>query len=110
MAAPEVDKFGELVVTNLRDSALNFFEGLASRHWKSHESLQAALAKMTPKQLEIIRQCVTASLDYGIHHFLFALGVAYDAKLGIEVMVDGKNVAELRTRALLTYRKAVLKS
>ena len=35
------------------------------------------------------------ALSVGLHDFLFALQEAHDLERGIEVLVDGKNVAEL---------------
>jgi hypothetical protein len=97
MATPELDKFGQLLVTKLRDSALDFFDGLARSQWKrpSTGKLQADLATLSPEQREIVRRCVVACVDRGLGGFLFALSEAHDFGRQIAVMVDGKNIAEL---------------
>jgi hypothetical protein len=97
MAAPEVDKFGQLLVTKLRDTALDFFEGLALGHWKSPslKRLQAGLAGLSPRQHELVRRCVVACVDRGVHDFLFALGESHDSDSGIQIVVDGRDIAEL---------------
>jgi hypothetical protein len=95
-ATPQVNKFGKFIVTKMRDKAIDFFEGLAAQHWKSPSTLrlQADLAKLTKKQQSIIRRCLIASIDEGLHSFLFALGEAHDFNQVIGVTVDGVNVAE----------------
>lgn len=97
MAAPEVDKFGKFLVNSLRDGALDFFDGLARGDWKSSstQDLQASLASLTTDQREIVRQCVATCVDYGMHNFLMALGESLFTKEGVQVRVDGKDVAEL---------------
>jgi hypothetical protein len=93
---PQGDQFGAFVVANFRDRALDFFDGLARGHWKSARTqpLQAALARMTPEQRAVVRRCVQAAVDSGLHDFLFALGEEYDRGQGIVVLVTGHNVAE----------------
>jgi hypothetical protein len=97
MATPELDKFGRVLVTSLRDAALDFYDGLTCGHWKSPaaQQLQLDLAKLSPEQVEVVRRCVVACVDSGIHDFLFALSEAHDFGTGITVVVDGKNIAEL---------------
>ncbi len=41
------------------------------------------------------RQCIVSTLDDAIHDFLFALQVSCDLNRGIQVIVNGQNVAEL---------------
>lgn len=93
MALPEVDKFGKLVVTQLRDSAIDFYDGLAKAHWKSqsHQQLQADLATLTAAQRDIARGCVVACVDTAMHDFLFALTESND----FAIEVDGKNIIDL---------------
>jgi len=95
MAAPEVDKFGKLLVKSLRDGAIDFYDGLARGHWKSHEELQESLAGLSSEQRELVRRCVVSCLDQGIHGFLMALGESQFKNEGISVVVDGKDVAVL---------------
>jgi hypothetical protein len=96
MAQPEVDTFGELIVTQLRDTTLDFFDGLAYGRWRAPATrrLQVDLAALSSEQREVVRRCVVACVDRGIHDFLFAL---HEAQRGDEVtiIVDGHNVAEL---------------
>jgi hypothetical protein len=83
-------------MTKLRDPAIDFYDGLARGHWKAadDQAIQAALAQLTEEQRTLVRECVTRALDYGIHSFLFQLGVAYDNEGWIAVMVDGCNIVE----------------
>ena len=92
----QVDKFGEFLIKNLRDSVIDFYDGLARGHWKADcdQPIQGRLAKLSEEQRAVVRESVVRALDYGIHNFLFALGVAFDFQQGISVMVDGSNVVE----------------
>jgi hypothetical protein len=97
MATPEVDKFGQLLVTKLRDAALDFFGGLARGHWKSPSTrqLQADIAELSSEQRELVRRCVLACVDRGIHDFLFALSESHDCNGGISLVLDGRDIASL---------------
>ena len=70
-----LDKFGRFLMENLRDRAINNYEGLASFKWKAPAlaALQHDLSTLTPEQRMIVRRCVFESIDAGIHDFLFKL-------------------------------------
>src|SRR5262245_8334240 len=92
-----VEKFGRFVVTKLRDPAIDFADGLLAGRWRSPgtRALQSALARLSPEQRALVRRVVVASVDCGLHDFLFALGESHDFERGIAVVVDGQNVAAL---------------
>src|SRR5260221_13394506 len=92
----QADRFGAFVIANFRDEALDFFGGLARGHWKSArvQGLQTALAAMAPEQRAVVRRCVLASLDAGLHEFLLALMEGHDQEGSISVLVEGLNVAD----------------
>ena len=48
---------------------------------------------MTGKQRAIVRRCVIAAVDAGLHDFLFALQEEHDAGARIGVFIDGRSVA-----------------
>ncbi|QDT01339.1 hypothetical protein [Adhaeretor mobilis] len=95
MAHPAVDKFGKIVVTKLRDNAIDFFDLASQGHWRapSLQNLQRELADQTPEQIDLIRRCVIQAIETGMHDFLFALVEANDFE-NVHVMVDGVNVAD----------------
>jgi hypothetical protein len=97
VAAPEVDKFGKFLVNHLRDGALDYFEGLTRGRWKSAttQKLQADLASLSAEQRAMVQQCLTTCVDHGIHDFLMALGEAHFRQQGIQINVDGQDVAEV---------------
>ena len=97
MAHTAVDKFGRLVISRLRDNAIEHYDGLAKNRWKSPalQQLQTDLATLTEEQRAIVRRCVISALDTGMHDFLFGLVEAHEMEEGIEVIVDGENVSEL---------------
>lgn len=92
-----LDKFGRFIVENMRDKGIDYYDKLTQGFWKvpSLQSLQEELKQFDEKQLSIIRQCIVSTLDDAIHDFLFALQVSSDLDRGIQVIVDGQNVAEL---------------
>jgi hypothetical protein len=95
--ANAVDKFGKLIVSAQRDRAIEFHDRLAQGRWKSPAiaQLQTELASLSERDRDIVRRCVIAAVDRGIHGFLFALQEAHDLGQDIQIMVDGENVAAL---------------
>lgn len=96
IAGPQAGKFGEFLMTNVRDAAIDRFDSLSSNRLKSPrtESLRKVLAGMTAENRAVIRRCVLACVDTGLHDFLFALQQLADFDNDIQVIVDGKNVVE----------------
>lgn len=97
MAHPAVDKFGEFIITRFRDRSIDYFDALAEGLWKAPalKEIQADLATLTEEQRALVRRCVISTLDNGLHDLLFAFVEAHDCEEGIDVIVDGQNVAEL---------------
>lgn len=97
MAHPAVDKFGEFIITRLRDHSIDHFNGLAEGLWKAPalQELQADLATLNEEQMHIVRRCVLSTVDAGLHDLLSGLVEAHEEEEGIEVFVDGENIAEL---------------
>ena len=96
MAQSSLDKFGELVIRNLRDSGLEFFDGLAQGRWKAPEllDLQAELGKLPQRECDTVRCCVDRVLSRAMHDFLFALVEAHDRNGKLDVVIDGESVIE----------------
>jgi len=92
-----LDKFGEFLISNLRDSAIDFFDKLLDGYWKptALKKLQKELAEFTPEQKEIIRKSFVAGVDTSIHDFLFALEENYETSKDLEFLADGQNVVTL---------------
>lgn len=82
---------------NLRDQALEDLEMLLRGAWKSPAThdMQNRLGLLTADQRELFREVADRIITTGMHDFLFALQEASDANQGIEVRVDGTNVASL---------------
>ena len=97
MDQESLDKFGAFLMKNLRDRAVDNHDRLAQGQYKAPklQALQRDLAGMTEDQRRIVRACVIDALDVGLHDFLFALQERADFENDIQVMVDGKNVAEI---------------
>ena len=96
MAQSSLDKFGKLVIRNLRDSGLEFFDGLTQGRWKAPElsDLQAELGKLAQRERDIVRCCVDRVLSTAMHDFLFALVESHHRNGNIDVVIDGKSVIE----------------
>ncbi|HEY1379830.1 MAG TPA: hypothetical protein VGF55_23710 [Gemmataceae bacterium] len=82
-------------MAKFRDAAIDYADGLLAAHWKAPglKALQADLGRLTTEQRAIVRRCVIAAVDSGLHDFLFALGEEHDAGTGIAVVVDGQDIA-----------------
>jgi hypothetical protein len=93
---PQADKFGAFLMTNVRDAAIDRFDSLATNQLKSPrtESLRKALGRMSAEDLAVVRRCVFACVDTGLHDFLFALQQVADFDDDIHVVVDGNNIVE----------------
>lgn len=92
-----LDKFGEFIVENMRDKAIEFYDKLAQGSWKatSLKLVQEDLMKFDEKQLSVIRQCIISSIDTAIYDFLFALQESSDINEEVKVIVDGQNIGTL---------------
>ena len=96
MAHPAVDKFGALVIRQLRDSSIDHFDRLAGQQHKAPAllDLQRRLSELPDDVQSIIRDCVVSCVDTGLHDLLFGLVESHDADDGIAVIVDGTNIAD----------------
>jgi hypothetical protein len=92
-----LDKFGAFIVKNLRDQALDDLEMLLRGAWKSPitQDMQRRLGLLTNDQKQLVREVADRIITTGMHDFLFALQEASDADQGLEVQVDGSNIASL---------------
>jgi hypothetical protein len=93
----ELDKFGKFFIQNLRDKSLDYLEGLFERKWKAPDlqNLQDRVAAFSPEFKQTVRELVESILTDGMHDLLFAIQENHDCNEGIEILVDGKPVAEL---------------
>jgi hypothetical protein len=91
----QADQFGAFLVVKLRDSAIDHADALLAARWKAPglQSLQTDLRRLTPEQRAVVRRCVIAAVDSGLHDLLFALGEQHDAGGTIAVVVDGRDIA-----------------
>lgn len=92
-----LSKLGELLIHSLRDKSVEQHEMLLAGklRGKKIQPLQARVSALSPEQKELLRDVVVDTLDVALHDFLFALQDAHDRGVGIELLVDGSNVAEL---------------
>jgi len=95
--AEALDKFGEFVAANLRDTVIDRADTLIAGHWKTpgSQALQNDLRRLTEEQRAVVRRCVVAAVDSGLHDFLFALQEQHDSGGDIAVVVDSQPVAEV---------------
>lgn len=91
-----LEKFGQFIVQALRDKAIDQHLLMQQGRWKSPaiQELQRALAGLPPAEKELMLKAVVDVVDTALHDFLFALQDSHDRGLGIEVLVDGENVAD----------------
>ncbi|MBD7966648.1 hypothetical protein [Paenibacillus gallinarum] len=89
-----IDEFGKVLMNDLRDKSIDFFELLVGRKWKSPslQKLQTDLQSFNEEQIEIIRRILIRSVDSGIHDFLFKLQDQADFDNEIEITIQGVNI------------------
>lgn len=92
-----LSKFGELLVHSLRDKSIEQHEMLLAGklRGKRVQDLQARVVALPLEQRGLLREVVVDALDVALHDLLCALQDAHDRSLGIDVIVNGKNVAEV---------------
>lgn len=97
MPEKPLDKFGQFMMVNLRDKAINHYDLLSNEKCKapSLQQIQADLSQFSEEQRSIIRTVVFSCIGNGIHDLLFGLQEAHDNNEKIDVFVDGVNVAEV---------------
>lgn len=91
-----LDKFGKFIIERLRDRAIEQHLLMQKGHWKSPaiQELQKTLFSLSEAEKELMLRVVIDVVDTALHDFLFAIQDAHDRKLGIELLVDGENIAE----------------
>jgi chromosome condensin MukBEF complex kleisin-like MukF subunit len=95
--ASPLESFGSLVTQHLRDASLHKAEKLLNGTVKAPSAFahQEALKKFSSEQLAIVRSLVRASVDSGIHDFLFKLQELSELGSSVQVLVNGQDVAKL---------------
>ena len=91
----ELDKFGQFLMKNFRDNAIYKINSLFEGHSKApaYQELQNPLKSFSEEEKEMIKKTFIISLDSGLHDFLFSLQESTENNEGIELLVDGTNVA-----------------
>lgn len=93
---PALDKFGQFIVTNLRDRMLYSLEcHLAGDFRTTFPHTEAWIAELNDKDRQAIVELVREVTTAGLHDLLFALQECSDSDSSIQVLVDGKDVAKL---------------
>lgn len=92
-----LNEFGQFLVSNFRDKALEQHALLQERRLRAEhlQGMQTCLSEMSKEQREIVALIVKDAIDTALHDFLFAIQDAHDRDLGIELLMKGKNVAEM---------------
>ena len=88
-----LDIFGKVIASELKDAALNRYLSLESGSLMSQDSqkLSSELASISEEHRKIIRKLLTSCIDNGIHSFLFSLE---ERKEEISIVVNSENIAE----------------
>lgn len=92
-----LDKFGEFIVVNLRDKAIETAEMLLENGSKSPQTkiLQDELSTFNAAQKAIVANVVKTSIDAAIHDFLFAIEEQADFENDIQIIVNEENIVEM---------------
>lgn len=91
-----LDKFGDFIIKNLRDKAIEQNEMLIAGKLKGMKikELQDRVSRLSSGQRDVVREVVRDVLDTTLHDLLFAIQEAHELSLGLEISVDGINIAE----------------
>jgi hypothetical protein len=91
-----LEKFGKFIVENFRDRAIEQHMTMQAGRLRSPtiQKLQADLLALSVEQRKLVLQIVTDAVDVATHDILLAIQDAHDRHLGIEITVDGANVAK----------------
>jgi len=70
-----LQKFGQLLISEVRDEAINKYEMIAAGTMKSEpaKELHSKFTNFTEGQISIVRQFVVSSIDDVVHNFLWML-------------------------------------
>ena len=93
-------KFGRILISEVRDEAIDKYEMIASGTMKSAPAIELhnKLSNFTEDQLSIVRQLVVSSIDDVIHNFLWMLEQHegdVDLLCGVDGGLNKQNVREL---------------
>lgn len=97
MNTTALDAFGSLITQHLRDAALRRAEAIlcGSLTSPATQALQSEVQSFSPQQCETLRSVVRASVDAGIHDFLFKLQEFSSLGSTVKVLVNGQDIASL---------------
>ncbi|QLE02003.1 hypothetical protein HX109_10720 [Galbibacter sp. BG1] len=92
-----LDKFGQLIVKNMRDKQLDHLYGLLEGKWRAKEtkSLQGKLSNFNEDERKTLLLLVDNILTHTMHDLLFVIQSNNDMGDGLKVLMDGENVAEI---------------
>jgi hypothetical protein len=91
------DKFGKFFVENVRDKTMDYLQLMFAGHWKAPklQPLQSKVSNLNPDMKALVSELAEDLLTHAMHDLLFAFQESHDCKSGIEIIADGKPVAEL---------------
>ena len=95
MPSEILDKFGRFLIENSFNKGLNKIESLIKGELKTYKNLQKEVSKFNNKQLVTLKRCFVTMFNEALHDLLFALQESYENNKDINIIVDGKNIAEL---------------
>lgn len=83
-----LDYFGQLLIENIRDEAIDDWERIFQGKMKDKESRKIAetLSTFSPEQVQFIINLLPKVVDTSLHHFLWTL----EQKEDIELLVKAK--------------------
>ena len=92
-----LEKFGEFLTLVLRDKAIEHLDEIESMKLRAPavQKLQAEISSLDKNAKAMVKRCVIRILDTAMHDMLASFQESHDLNDGIEVIVDGENIAEL---------------
>jgi len=92
-----LDKFGKIIIDNLRDKQIDYFKGLLEDKWKAEDlkELQQKLKQFNQEERKVLNELIENILTHSIHDFLFSIQENSDLDKGLEILIDNENIATL---------------
>jgi hypothetical protein len=92
-----LDKFGRIIIENLRDKQIDYSNRLLEGKWKADElkELQEKLSKFNKEEKNIIKELIEDILTHSMHDLLSAFQESNDYENEMEIIIDNQNVADI---------------
>jgi hypothetical protein len=96
MSAQPLEKFGEILITRVRDKAISDWDRIISGKMKGDTARQVAaeLQGVSPEVTEVLSKMIPRIVDTTLHHLLWTLEQQPNVRVSVEL--EGESVRSVR--------------